>query len=517
MIIRYAFSGARYFPVMDDNNMYGVFSYSSPFEVLDYGKMYTTRPMAALFDAFVFSRLWKNMFILLLIMIILHFICCILLWKIFDLNNFKIGYISVMVFGLLPIGSEATYWISASSRIVVGLFFALLSMYFLMLYIGNSRDAGQGFKYIVFFFLANLISLGFYEQIIVVSFCGCIILLSLNFKQVRNKLVFFIPVINLAIILAYYKYFSGTGNMAARGQLVQEKYFEHIRKVFWKIREQLQFNQVHMYKQGLFRGIDLILENRAFIFLIIAAAVSVLMAYLCTKEKYETNVKVNVIKLITGILLIYIPFAPFFLLDSVLIAYRNAFLSVIGIGLAAEAVANLISRGRLLVLLRGIVTGVLVLFFILINAAVINDYRIVHETDRRIISEFLSNLNKLENGFSKDSIILIFDTRNKYIDFIGQKIGNCNSNDWGFMGALQAKTGEVPVRYVIPVAENARIELSEDKLRDAICMGMDNTNISMLPLKGNWESGSRLKLELPNGSILGYVEILSKDNIIFVK
>ena len=162
-------------------------------------------------------------------------------------------------------------------------------------------------------------------------------------------------------------------------------------------------------------------------------------------------------------------------------------------------------------------TGVLVLFFIIINAAEINDYRIVHETDNRIISEFLSNLNKLENGYGKNSIIVIFDTRNKYRDFVGPKIGNCNSNDWGFMGALQAKTGEVPVRYVLPVAENDRVALSEDKLREAVYMGMDNTNITMFPLKGNWESDSRLKLELPNGDILGYVEVLSKDNLFFIK
>lgn len=515
MIARYAFFGARYFPVIDDNNMYGVFSKYSSSYTLAASKMYTTRPVAALLDAYVFSRFWENMFVLLIIMILLHFFCCVLLWKIFDMNHLKIGYVAVIIFGLLPFGNEATYWISASSRIVVGLFFALLSMYILMLYIHHSGNKKQGICYIIVFFMLNLISYGFYEQIIVVSFFGSLVLFSVNFKRIRNKLIMLVPWINLALILVFYMHFSSVGNMASRGQLVQENYSEHVREIFSQIRLQLQNNQIHMYKLGLFEGIKLILENRAFLFLIIAVAVSAIMVYLCRKEKYETGLKVNLIKLAAGVVLILVPFAPFFLLDRILIANRNVFPSVIGIGLVVEACANFISRGKYLAWLRGVVTGVLVLFFLIINAAEINDYRIVHTTDNKIISEFMTNLDQLEGGYSKNTIVVIFGTKNKYIDFIGQKIGNCSSNDWAFMGALEAKTGRVPVKYVFPVSRNARVPMSEDKLRDAIYLGMNNENITMFPLKGNWDGGSRLELTLPNGEIFGYVEVRSKDILYF--
>ncbi len=515
MIARYAFFGARYFPVVDDNNMYGVFSKYSSSYTLAASKMYTTRPVAALLDAYVFSRFWEHMFALLVIMILLHFFCCVLLWKIFNMNPMKIGYVAVIIFGLLPFGNEATYWISASSRIVVGLFFALLSMYILMLYIHHSENKKQDLGYIIVFFVMNLISYGFYEQIIVVSFFGSLVLFWVNFRRMRNKLIMLVPLINLAFILSFYKYFGSVGNMASRGQLVQKIYSEHIREFFSQIRLQLQNNQIHMYKQGLFEGIRLILENRTFLFLIIAVAVSAMMVYLCRKEKYETGLKVNLIKFIAGVVLILVPFAPFFLLDHILIANRNVFPSVIGIGLVVEACANFISRGKYMAWLRGAVMGVLVLFFLIINAAEINDYRIVHNTDNKIISEFVTNLDQLEGGYSKNSIVVIFDTKNKYIDFISQKIGNCNSNDWAFMGALEAKTGRVPVRYVLPVARNTRVALSEDKLRDAIYLGMNNENITMFPLKGNWDGGGRLELTMPDGDIFGYVEVRSKDDLYF--
>ena len=42
---------------------------------------------------------------------------------------FGTGYLFLVVYALLPLGVEGTYWISASNRVVPSLFFVALAMY----------------------------------------------------------------------------------------------------------------------------------------------------------------------------------------------------------------------------------------------------------------------------------------------------------------------------------------------------------------------------------------------------
>lgn len=517
MLTKYTYYGIRYFPVFDDNNMYGVFSYKSPFFVLDHYKMYTTRPIAAFLDAFVYSRLWGNMFILLFIMILLHFLCCVLTWKIFEMNNLKFGIFACIFLGMLPYGMEATYWIAASSRIVVGLFFSLLSMYILMLYIHSPKNANKkiDYKYLIAFFITNLVSFGFYEQIIVLCFFGCLILCTANFKRISNKLILLVPFINLIAILTFYGYFSSVGNMATRGQIVKRNFIEHTLAVFSKIRDHLQYGQIHMYKQGLFKGIRLLIDDKAVLFAILAITISLFVVHICKNEKYDTSLKTNSIKLVLGIFLIIIPFAPFFLLETVWMASRNSFLSFLGLALVSEAIINIILRGKYLAILRGIIAGVFVLFFIIINTARISEYRATYNTDNLIISEFVDNLNKIDGSFNENSTVIIFNTEKTYIDPTGPNIWSCTGNYWAFMGALKARTGDPMVSDIFPVKNNTTLSLPEDRLRSSIYLGMNIKDLKIFPLKGKWENNNTLVLRLQDGSIFGNVQQRSGDRFFF--
>ena len=114
MLLKYLYYGFRYFPVVDDNNMYGIYSLMTPLNVLRRYKMYTARPFAALLDTYVISRLWDNPAIILVLMIILHFASAFLLYKVFEKNGMKVGLLLVLFFVLNPFGTDAAYWIAAS-------------------------------------------------------------------------------------------------------------------------------------------------------------------------------------------------------------------------------------------------------------------------------------------------------------------------------------------------------------------------------------------------------------------
>lgn len=122
MIIRYTYYGFTYFPVTDDHSMYGLFNLLTVKDVLTSFKMYTTRPIAALLDACIISRLWNHAEIVLFFTILFHFFTCYLIYLVFEKNQLKIGVLASIVFALSPLGSEASYWIAASSRIVFGIF-----------------------------------------------------------------------------------------------------------------------------------------------------------------------------------------------------------------------------------------------------------------------------------------------------------------------------------------------------------------------------------------------------------
>ncbi len=459
MVLKYFYFGFQYFPVMDDHNMYGLFSLMSPGEMFSISSFHTTRPAAVLLDLFVITPFWGNLQWILLLMIILHFTSCFLIFRCFEKLELAYGKLAVLLFGLFPLATDASYWIAASSRLVAGLFFAVLSFYMLILYIEKREKKTPHYGWYLFMFaLFNLVSLGFYEQIIVFSFAGACFILMLSYKRLGNKLMMGIPVINLALIAGYYKYFENAGNMASRGQLVDEKIGEHTQKVFEEIYDLMTMTSARMFKRGIENGLNILWENSSYFFLILLLIVSAMLGFFFSKEARQMSVKRSLLSLVIGILLIWIPCAPFFLLKVIWISNRNVFLSFIGLGMMAEAVISLFEWLRLKLRLKwkfqwlkGVLGGLFVFGMLLGNIAETYDYKRVSEIDTEIMESVARLADKTnENGVTQ---VLAFNTKRLYITPNLEHFVNCTAADWTFTGAAQSILRRRTGVSFVPVAD----------------------------------------------------------------
>ncbi|MBC7765518.1 MAG: hypothetical protein H7Y41_03450, partial [Hyphomonadaceae bacterium] len=206
MVTRFSYFGFTYSPVLDDNNLFGIFHLRLPHvwqDIILHYKTYMIRPVVqSLIDPMVIAPLWQNPFLVLCLITGLHLLSCIILQNILRQVHVRFEAFAIVIFALAPFSSEGTYWIAASSRIIIGLFVCVLSVYLLMRAIKHQNN-----KLLCIAMLCNLVAMGFYEQIICFNAFFTFVILFLNIKDIQKKWIVILPFVNLAIILAYYAYF----------------------------------------------------------------------------------------------------------------------------------------------------------------------------------------------------------------------------------------------------------------------------------------------------------------------
>ena len=125
-LLRMGIFGYQYYPLLDDYIQLDVYpQMKNAYFSLE---LYRQRPLASLFDIFLWS---ENLNLSFFIITFMHCAAACLLICVFNKCGFKTGLLFAVVFVLCPLNTEATYWISASGRIVTSVFFASLSAYFL--------------------------------------------------------------------------------------------------------------------------------------------------------------------------------------------------------------------------------------------------------------------------------------------------------------------------------------------------------------------------------------------------
>ena len=160
-----------YFPILDDHIQYSAYSlYTQKYILFTVGTIYK-RPGAAVFDLFV----WQNfkMPVSVIIITVMLVFSLFMLKEVFKTVNINIGIFSGAFMLFCPLNLEAVYWLSASSRIVTGLFFCVLSLYIITF---AKRKIG-----IFAFWFFNLLSYLFYEQALIFSCVTTVFFLFFKF------------------------------------------------------------------------------------------------------------------------------------------------------------------------------------------------------------------------------------------------------------------------------------------------------------------------------------------------
>lgn len=515
MLLKYGYYGFRYYPVIDDWIQYGGYRlYDNIFrDVVIEMKLYAARPLANLSDPYIWGRFWGVMGIVFFIITMMHALSAYFLYKVFEDNRMPLGISFLIVFGLLPLGTEATYWISASARVVVGTFFMALSLFLLNLYIKREKNI-----YLWTFFITNLASMGYYEQVIALSFFGVLLLLAVNWRAIKHKWIVSLPCINFFAIAMYYKAFSKIGNVAVRGEFVKSNFIKHTMLVLDEVTD--VFGQVHIpfYTNGFPRGMDVLLSNDSYIFLLLLLLFSFAAAVFAYKDKNIGSIKINIFKIVVGFVLFWVPFGPNFLLELVWICIRNAFTSFIGLALIIDGVLGIFFRGKIGTLLKGLGVFIATFVFLVVNVSEITDYKNVSEADQKMSANIIAAVK--DPGFleGKKSVI-IFNTKSSYIEqnyYFRDHIHNVSSSDWALTGGVRGIARNEKILYLRPVSDGEKAKINKEVWDTYIIMGMKD-DLSVFPLNIQKQANGDVQLFAKDGRLFGTAYMEDKDKYIFKK
>lgn len=471
MLLKFLYYGLTYFPVADDWIQYGTYPFhDNPFvSVILKARTYSNRPLAAFFDPYVWGKFWGNMWAALLIITLCHFAAMVLLHKVMKKNGLYSGSLGLLIFGGAPIVIEATYWISASSRLVFGMFLAVLSWHILMKCIESEHN-----RVIDLFLYATVsfMSLSFYEQIIPVSVIGSALILYRNRNVVKRKWLYAIPWVNLMIICIYYAVFMSHSKSASRSGITLSMIPERISAILGTVRTIFIRNQKLLMTMDSSRGFQLVLEDGAYFFLllIILTALAVGIAFWIGEDvnkegneemdrRIHKNRKISWwLQVVIGIVFAVLPYSPFLVLNQGGWDLRNAFPSVLGIAIAADAVVGFCHKFRWPRLLLSMFVSFIALVFLVVHVSVLAFYKEVSERDRLTGESILA----MSEGFGVaegHKNLAVFDPKYTYSNanyLYGSSIAGGTAANWSMTGLLRALSGNLrlPMVYHLPDGVN---------------------------------------------------------------
>ena len=415
-------------------------------DVISRYRSYNVRPLAFIFDAYVFSWFWDNMYALLVTIIILHVLNLYLIYKICEKMGIYLSAFCLCIFALCPILVESIYWISASTRIVFSLFLCLSSIYLLL----KSFDEKNDSKKLMFFYsaiLLNLMCVGFYEQVIALNlFLFIFVMICLK----KYKYIW-IPITSTVWIGIWYVYFMMHGEMQARGALnisgMLETTVNCVKMIFT--------NYINAYSNFIYSlgfGKETVLSSFVTVFVAILFVAFMIYIY---KKKANLGEKSNTTrKIIFAMVWIVVPFLPFIVLDTKFIAVRNLYFCTFGIAVIAEMildlVLSLIKNDNTKNIIKTSILAFISFFFIISNIDGVNNYRKVNLIDEKVTKQIIENV-PAEAFIDGKSISINYDANDlfKYKN-LSIFVESTIESDWATVGKIQVmrKSTSAPTIYI---------------------------------------------------------------------
>ena len=469
IFVRYCYYGFEYYYQLDDYIQYHNYTaYGGGFlSLVKNLGLLSSRPLAGICDVFIWSRLYGHMLAAVAIISAMYAASAVFFHKVFS-KQFGTGYLFFVIYALMPLGFEGSYWVSASSRIVAGLFFASLAFYFFDAWCDEGRK-----KDLVFFAVLQLAAFCLYEQLVLFSGALTILVMLRSIKTAgRGRARWgFLMFANAAIYLGVTKLMPA-GVYSARAQLYlpwQEGYFEHC---FLSAGKQIETVFVNgtaaTLGRGLLRGFKfLVTEPSVFYVLVILSLCYVLFVYL--KDTNRESIRFFA-ELIAGLLLVIAPLLLFFILKGPWFGLRNAVLSFCGIALIFDALFDLIfgklKNGRLS---EAIAVSALALLFCIASVSELHDYRETTAADTRIAEAAAEAIESV--SFNENDSIWLLNVDASYVEdgnfYYHEHDYGVTSSDWALTGAIRAVSGKGDLPYISPVSVYAAFTADESEITKA--------------------------------------------------
>lgn len=457
IFIRYIYYGFRYYHQLDDYIQYHNFATS-----LDYGQLImeegflAARPLAGIADLYVWSPFFENMILAVMIISVMYAFSAILFFSVFR-KIFGTGIFFIAVYTLLPLGFEGTYWMSASTRIVTGLFFTSVSAVIFQ----KICDTGK-IRYVPAWMIIQLVSFCFYEQVLVLSLTITVILMIINLRiAYRNKLKTKSPwgllsAVNIINYFAFTGMFENKGMYATRLELIfptTPHYYDiFLPEISRQIGAAFLKGGVLTLIKGFYRGIYFAAGNVNFLYFLWLLFIFVL--YFLISKKIAATEQMNAVlnypsAVIYGIVLASAPVMPFLIVGNPWFSLRNTVCSFIGIALTADAFLRFVFSCRKNAL--SFFTALFVIVCSISSVSELHDYKATYEYDRKVLNIIAEEIQ----GETNLGRIGILNLNASYLDdqnyFYHEHIHGITENSWALFGGLASISNKI-YSEVIPLA-----------------------------------------------------------------
>lgn len=423
-----------------------------------------SRPLAALTDLYFWSNFSGCMTVCVLLLSALY-AGSALLWQSTLRRRFGTGWMFIILYTLMPFGIEGTYWVSASTRLICGMFWGSLSLWLLCRFAEEKRTL-----FAVLYFPVLLLAYGYYEQSLVMAAAASLLLmLDLLSQDNRRGLLALWTFGAAGIYFLVTSFFTGTGALAGRMVLALPDnpwYFRvFLPDVCGQVLQAFFGGGSAITFGGFWRGVKMIFAQGKWLWLAVCLGFSVLLGWLALRwesprgqdgeGKESPSARRLVWAYIFGLLLTLAPISIFFFVANPFFSMRNTLPSFVGLAFLVDLTLRLLFRRQ--VRLRAVLCGLTAFLFCVASVSELHDYRATYLNDRAVVETVVEKMQGDEEALKGKRIALIgcnatfLQEMNYY--FNGHIVG-VTGGEWSLYGAMAAHWGGTIPCDVVPMSTN---------------------------------------------------------------
>lgn len=455
VMVRYCAFGVQYYHQLDDYIQYHNYPSSGDFMALQQATgLLASRPLAGIADFFVWGPMFDHMILGVALISAMYVAAVLLIWNILG-RYFRVSPMLPVIMALLPLGIEGTYWMSASTRVVVGMFFAALAARTFLSWLD-----GKGWGWLILYLILQLIPFGFYEQAGLLSITLTVGAAILEWTRGEKPLgrcalsLWGLPAMGLYFLVT--RLLADGGVYSSRAEILlpftRYYWFAFLPKVLWQFACAFLGGGFFTAAKGFVRGARMIFSGELLLWALGAAALCVLLWLLVKGRGPEEERRKEPpiwLALLAGVLLAAGPASLFLVLGNPWFSLRGTVTSFPGIALLADTILLWILDK--LPLRQGgpaILAAAMAFAFCVAGANEISDYRDTYENDQRIARLVLDTV-AAEGVDGSSGRIGVLNLESSYLPnqnfFYHEHIHGCTESDWAFTGLLTALGGKVGV------------------------------------------------------------------------
>lgn len=438
MLLRALAAGVEYLPILDDSIQYINYPSSNDYGALIMQEgLFASRPLAAIMDLYVVGQMNRALIVPVLLLSAMHGLSGVLFSRLFE-RRFGTGAAFTVVYALLPLGVEGTYWLSASSRIVPGLLFTALAATVLDAYMETGRK-----RYALSYAPLVLLSYGFYEQILVLSLTLAGLAFLTRVRKTKRAYLAFAAITMVGVYAAFTGYFSSTeGAMSARMELAYPTtawyYKVFLPDIVRQIGAAFVKGGVRTLALGFVRGLAGSLSVGGIVYLLLAVGASVGLYVLMrpTGTRRVTQLEGWGGALIWGILLAFAPITPYFFIANPYFSLRATTASFVGIALIVDLLFRVLFRRKRA---YAVATAAMMCVFLIAGASEVRDYHEAGEADNELVETILATGDEMHGRVGILGIEEFATDAQNYT--YHEHIASAGSSEWSLYGKLVAVSG----------------------------------------------------------------------------